>query len=78
MVLSFLLAILGILYAEQVSAQKGPTWTASPFNAFSLPLVIRNPYLNTWLPQGNSPPELGGIFAKFWSNIVSLFRLVNM
>ncbi|KAJ7062370.1 hypothetical protein C8F01DRAFT_129221 [Mycena amicta] len=29
-------------------------WQATPFNPSSIPLVVRSPYLHTWLPQGNN------------------------
>ncbi|KAJ7743879.1 hypothetical protein B0H16DRAFT_1422818 [Mycena metata] len=38
------------LYAVQVLAD--PSWTSTPFNPPSVPLAVRTPYLNTWLPQG--------------------------
>ncbi|KAJ7031515.1 DUF1793-domain-containing protein [Mycena alexandri] len=38
------------LYAVQALA--APSWTSTPFNPPSIPLAVRSPYLNTWLPQG--------------------------
>lgn len=47
-----------------VEAQIGPTsWTALPFPAPSLPLAVRSPYMNTWLPQGNDPLALNDAYA---------------
>lgn len=60
------------LYARLAVSQQGPAaWTVSPFNPFDLPLAVRNPYLNTWLPQGSDPLSLGNSWANYWSNAVS-------
>lgn len=74
MLFSWLLSVLlGALYIDFASAQQGPTlWTTTPFNPSRLPLAVRNPYLNTWLAQGNDPPALNGIWPRFWSNIASV------
>ena len=70
-----LFAALVTLCAELVSAQNGPTvWTTLPFNPSALPLAVRNPYLNTWLAQGNNPGPLNGpLWSEFWSTAVSTF-----
>lgn len=70
--LRFFFVALCALYAKLIAAQEGPTaWTASPFSPFDLPLAVRNPYLNTWLPQGNNPARVGASWANYWSNVVS-------
>lgn len=66
------LTALVTLLAGLALAQKGPTeWSATPFNPPSLPLAVRNPYLNTWLAQGNNPVALTETWPEFWSSIVS-------
>ena len=68
----FILVLSVYLYVRLILAQQGPTLrTTTPFNPSRLPLAVRNPYLNTWLAQGNNPPALNGVWAEFWSNIVS-------
>lgn len=55
------------------------TSTFSPFNPPSIPLAVKSPYLNAWLPSGNnpnaSPPNyvgnggyLAGQWASFWTS----------
>ena len=63
-----------IFFVELDSAQQGPTsWRSSPFSPSSFPLAVRNPYLNTWLAQGNNPEAINGVQSTvFWSNIVSI------
>ena len=51
----------------QVAGQNGPPWPATPFNPSALPLAVRSPYLNTWLPQGTNPPQINNYWARFWS-----------
>ncbi|KAL4258458.1 Glutaminase GtaA [Pleurotus pulmonarius] len=50
--------LLLLAVTDVTSAQTSPiNWTASPFNPPALPLAVRSPYLNVWLPQGNNPPQ---------------------
>ena len=52
-IVSLLLSLFSIL--AHVSAQIGPTsWTASPFNPPALPLAVKSPYVNAWVPLGNN------------------------
>lgn len=45
----------------------GPGGTpALPFNAPSLPLAVRSPYLNTWRPQGFGPGSISVADQYFW------------
>lgn len=47
-----------------VDAQNGPSdWTATPFSPPSVPIAVRNPYLNGWMSQGNSP----GAVTQTWT-----------
>ena len=68
------LVVLLIFFVELIPAQDGPTaWRTTPFNPSALPLAVRNPYLNTWLTQGNNPEAINGVQSTvFWSNIVSI------
>ena len=45
------------------------SWHASPFNAPSLPLAVKTPYLNAWLPQGGHPSKSGQIWPCLWTGI---------
>lgn len=63
--------VIAQLWTYAASQQTPTEWTVTPFNPFRLPLAVRNPYLNTWLAQGNNPPKLGEGWARFWSTIVS-------
>ena len=42
-------------------------WHAAPFNAPSLPLAVKTPYLNAWLPQGGNPSRSGQIWPSLWT-----------
>ncbi|KAF7428113.1 hypothetical protein PC9H_007332 [Pleurotus ostreatus] len=60
-------ALLLLILVDVISAQTGPTrWTASPFNSPALPLAVRSPYLNVWLPQGNNPPQANETDNRLW------------
>ncbi|KAJ8496439.1 hypothetical protein ONZ45_g12430 [Pleurotus djamor] len=50
-----------------VLAQSGPSnWTTTPFSPSALPLAVRSPYLNVWLPQGNNPQAVYGVENRIW------------
>lgn len=69
--------LFGTRYISFCSAQSTLTsWTTTPFNPSRLPLAVRNPYLNTWLEQGNNPRMLGDKWASFWNNFVSVSHLL--
>ncbi|KAJ7151690.1 hypothetical protein C8R46DRAFT_1166541 [Mycena filopes] len=51
------------LYAVQALA--APSWTSTPFNPPSIPLAVRSPYLNAWLPQG-AGAALNDEWPIFW------------
>ncbi|EJC98578.1 uncharacterized protein FOMMEDRAFT_161396 [Fomitiporia mediterranea MF3/22] len=60
--------LLLILLTFRVRTQSGPSnWTASPFNAPSLPIAVRSPYLNVWLLQGNNPPSPFDVDVNSWT-----------
>lgn len=71
--LRHLFTVLVTLYVELVHSQNGDgpiAWTAYPFSPPALPLAVRNPYLSTWLPQGNNPAALGASWSRFWTGSV--------
>ncbi|KAH7100613.1 hypothetical protein BKA62DRAFT_705981 [Auriculariales sp. MPI-PUGE-AT-0066] len=35
------------------TATAAPSWTVSPFNPPAIPLAVRSPFVNVWLPNGN-------------------------
>lgn len=49
---SFLLSLIFILcqLVNSIEAQAPTNWTTFPFNPPSLPLAVKNPYLNAWAP----------------------------
>ncbi|KAI5120591.1 hypothetical protein M0805_002540 [Coniferiporia weirii] len=62
-----------------VTAQNGPSlWMTTPFNPPALPLAVRSPYLNSWIPQGNSPLPITNIRPRSWfqSQIISWYASV--
>ncbi len=42
------------------------SWTSTPFNPPSIPLAVRSPYLNTWLPQGQGV-ALNAAWPTLWA-----------
>ncbi|KAJ8469414.1 hypothetical protein ONZ45_g16902 [Pleurotus djamor] len=63
--------VLVVLFCQSlctlVLAQSGPSnWTTTPFNPSALPLAVRSPYLNVWLPQGNNPQASYGVENRIW------------
>ncbi|KAJ7507955.1 hypothetical protein B0H11DRAFT_1969465 [Mycena galericulata] len=60
------------------TAAQAITWTATPFNPASIPLAVRTPYLNAWLPQG-AGNALNDAWATFWNgNIVGWAGFVKV
>lgn len=59
------LCSINFCFAQQKS-------TVAPFDPFRLPMAVRNPYLNTWLAQGNNSPQLGDKWVSFWNDDVSI------
>ncbi|KAJ7760336.1 hypothetical protein B0H14DRAFT_3096426 [Mycena olivaceomarginata] len=47
-----------------------PSWTSTPFNPPSIPLAVRSPYLNTWLPQGQGV-ALNDAWPSFWAGRIT-------
>ncbi|KAJ7232842.1 hypothetical protein B0H12DRAFT_1239497 [Mycena haematopus] len=60
-----------ILCAGLLALQAAATsWTSTPFNPPSIPLAVRTPYLNTWLPQGQGS-ALNTAWPNFWAGQVT-------
>ncbi|KAJ6569518.1 hypothetical protein B0H19DRAFT_697259 [Mycena capillaripes] len=57
------------LYALQ-AVVAAPSWSATPFSPPSIPLAVRSPYLNTWLPQGQGV-ALNDAWPTFWAGQVT-------
>ena len=66
--LRMLVSSLGLLSLVS-SAYAAPSWTVDPFNPPAIPLAVKTPYLNTWLPQGGGA-ELNRNWPKFWTGDV--------
>jgi hypothetical protein len=66
MYLSLLLALICLLLTT--SAQSN-TSTFAPARPPSIPLAVKNPYLNVWLPAGNTANGgyLPGQWPSFWT-----------
>ena len=57
-----------LFFVGRVAGQNGPTtWSTTPFNPSALPLAVRSPYLNTWLPQGNNPAAVNNQWSTIWT-----------
>lgn len=63
---TLLCAALGALQAVVAA----PSWSATPFNPPSIPLAVRSPYLNTWLPQGQGV-ALNDAWPSFWAGQIT-------
>ncbi|KLO16074.1 DUF1793-domain-containing protein [Schizopora paradoxa] len=48
-------------------AQSSGQWTTSPFNPPAIPLAVKSPYLNSWLPQGKNASAANEAWATFWN-----------
>ncbi|KAF9653386.1 DUF1793-domain-containing protein [Thelephora ganbajun] len=57
------LAFLQLLLVASVAFAQ--TWKATPFVPPSLPLVVKTPYLSTWIPQGTAEGSLNSGWASF-------------
>ncbi|KAJ7652052.1 hypothetical protein DFH06DRAFT_540129 [Mycena polygramma] len=55
------------LFALQAAAA---SWTSTPFSPPSIPLAVRSPYLNAWLPQGQGA-ALNDVWPTFWAGQVN-------
>ncbi|TDL23432.1 DUF1793-domain-containing protein [Rickenella mellea] len=42
------------------------TWSTIPFSTQSLPIALRSPYLNSWLPQGKLPSQTPSASNAAW------------
>ena len=48
-----------------------PGWVPEPFNPPSLPLAVKSPYVNCWLPQGSESFRINNSWARNWDNLAS-------
>ena len=64
--------VLAFLFFPLPFAQVSASWGTSPLNPPSLPLAIKVPYLNTWIPQGADPSTIPHSQPKFWSTTLAL------
>ncbi|KAH7101372.1 DUF1793-domain-containing protein [Auriculariales sp. MPI-PUGE-AT-0066] len=64
MVLIKLAVTVASLLALPVAA--APSWTVDPINPPAIPLAVKHPYLNTWLPQGEGV-ALNDAWPQFWT-----------
>ena len=46
-------------------------WISEPFNPPNLPLAVKSPYVNCWLPQGPRSSQINGHWPLIWDNLVS-------
>ena len=68
----FLLVLLEAARSQTGSRQ----WSASPFNAPSLPIAVKAPYMNAWEPQGNVTSPMSDSFPKIGSTFFSVSTVV--
>jgi hypothetical protein len=63
------LSLLGALSGVLVTAAAQITSTFTPARPPAIPLAVKNPYLNVWLPAGNNPDGgyLPGTWPTFWT-----------
>lgn len=61
-----LLSSFAALLATALVATGAPSWKVEPFNPPAIPLAVKHPYLNTWLPQGQGVALNGG-WPQFWT-----------
>lgn len=50
-------------------AQSDGQWTTSPFSPPAIPLAVKSPYLNSWLPQGSNASSANEAWATFWNEV---------
>lgn len=60
------LAFIFLANTAGASAQ----WTVTPFNAPSIPVAVRSPYLNTWFQQGGNPFPTSQLWSTMWQSSV--------
>ena len=46
-------------------------WIPEPFNPPNLPLAVKSPYVNCWLPQGPNSSQANALWPQTWNNSVS-------
>ncbi|KAJ7129539.1 DUF1793-domain-containing protein [Mycena epipterygia] len=62
-------ACASALLLPLVTVVQAISWTATPFNPASIPLAVRTPYLNAWLPQG-AGAALNDVWPTFWTGSI--------
>ncbi|PAV15279.1 hypothetical protein PNOK_0904000 [Pyrrhoderma noxium] len=64
--------LLSILFSciTGVSSQASG-WNPEPFNPPNLPLAVKSPYVNCWLPQGPRSATINNLWPQIWDNLVS-------
>ncbi|KZV92933.1 DUF1793-domain-containing protein [Exidia glandulosa HHB12029] len=74
-----LLSSLGLLSLLASATRAAPSWTVEPFNPPAIPLAVKHPYLNVWLPQGQGA-ELNRNWPRLWTGDVrpAVFRYVRV
>jgi len=57
------------IFFQAAQSQGSINWTTSPFVPTAIPLAVRSPYLNLWLPAGNTKQlgDLSSQDAAFWN-----------
>lgn len=68
-----LLSSFGLLSLLVSVATAAPSWTVEPFNPPAIPLAVKHPYLNVWLPQGGGA-ELNRNWPRLWTGDVRRAR----
>ena len=66
----FLLLILSSASFAPLHAQpqvSKPAWGTIPFSAPAIPLAVKSPHLQAWLPQGSNPLQNGATWPTFWN-----------
>ena len=56
-----LFLLVNLTYAQLLS------WSPIPFNAPSLPLAVKSPFLNAWCPQGFGSAANGQAWPRLWN-----------
>ena len=55
--------LLFLQFLLVVSVALAQNWTSDPFIPPAIPLAVKSPYLQTWLPQGTSDNPLHAVSA---------------
>ena len=71
MLQNFLFFLVFSLWRSALFVRGQGNWTTTPFNPMAMPLAVKHPYVNAWVPLGFGTTRSGPLYQQ-WPNTFTI------